>query len=476
MRVRGRARTCAWLVLLGWVACAPDTGAPDSVVLFLIDTLRADRVGAYGYPRPTTPNLDALAAEGVVFEQAYAPAPWTLPSVVSLLTATPPCEHGVVVDGLRVSPALPTLAESLRDAGLVTASFFANEYAGPSSGLTRGFETTHYAEHAEPARIDAWLETIGERPFLLYVHNVEPHDPYTAPQSMVAEFGTVAPRARERVNELSRQYRRLTRADWSAGRSPGASDNSAAQQQALDSLARLGPALSTLYDADVRLADERLGGVVEVLRRRGRLDRTLFVVLSDHGEELGEHGGFQHDQSLYEELVRVPLVMRFPGAAHAGTRVREPVSLLDVAPTVAEALGLPPLPGRGRSLLPALAEADAAPSPGTATPLAFRDNRKKFFAPWARSRGDQNLALREGRWKAVWNAGPATLELYDLRHDPAERRDRSADDPARAERLGRQARGWIDACRRRGEGRRPSPAPDLDAEARARLRALGYAD
>ncbi len=477
MRVSGTiaryAATAALLLLLGTTAC--QRGPRDTpVVLFLIDTLRADRVGAYGYQLPTTPRIDDLAARGVVFEHAYAPAPWTLPSVVSLMTSTFPCEHGVVVDGLQLSPALETLAARFAAAGYASASFYANEYAGASSGLTRGFATASYVDAADGDTVGPFLDAVGSRPFFLYVHNAEPHDPYTAPPARVRRFGPLQAREHDLANALLLRYRRLTGADFEAGRPPGASDNSAAQRRALRSLRRLTPALSRLYDGDVSLADERLGSVEDALASRGIWDRTLFVLLSDHGEEFAEHGGFQHDQSVYEELVRVPLVIRFPGDAWAGRRVGAVVSLLDVMPTLADYLGWPERAreGAGRSLMPLVrgeAEDGAVP-----VPTSLRDNRKKHFRPFERARGDLNVALREGAWKGIWNAEREQLELYDLAADPAERHDRAGDEAVRAERLRRVAEGWLARCRSRGRGVAPAPAPSLDAEARARLRALGY--
>ena len=334
-------RASAAAVLAVFVLLAHGCGPPAAppVVLFVIDTLRADRVGAYGYERRTTPRLDALAAEGVVFEQAYAPAPWTLPSVVSLMTSTFPCEHGVVVDGQQLNPARATLAERLRDAGWSTGSLHANAYAGRASGLERGFGHSELLPHADGEAVDAWLDSIPGGPFFLYLHNVEPHDAYVASTDMVARFGAVTPGDRSRINRLLRSYRQLTRVDFDAGRAPGTTDNSAEQRSIMTQIRSLSGKLGILYDADVRLADVRLGSVVDALQARGMWDEVLFIVTSDHGEEFSEHGGFQHDQSVYEELIRVPLVIRFPGGEFGGTRVAGAASLVDVLPTLASRCG-----------------------------------------------------------------------------------------------------------------------------------------
>jgi len=460
----------AAMVLLGAMGCSRSEG-PVNVVVVVIDTLRADHLGAYGKRGSPSPVFDALAERGVLFEQAYAPAPWTLPSTVSLLTSTMPCEHRVLVNGDRVPEELATLAERLRRTGRATASFFANPFAGPMSGLDRGFDRSELVSFEAGSRVEAWLEEVGDRPFFLYVHNVEPHDPYgPTPQ--------ISPELRRRTNRLLARYRSLTRADWSAGRPLGSTDNSSFQRSALAQLERLRPVLGALYENDVRLADTRLGGVIRALQRQGAWDRTLLFVLSDHGEAFGEHGGFQHDQSLYEELLRVPLLVRLPDDAHAGGRVASPVSLLDVVPTAAEVLDEPAVArgSRGRSLLDRL---DDDPERAASGPrvVALRVNRKKHYAAWDATRGDLNVAVRDGSWKAIWNHEPGTLELYDLARDPGEQTDRSASRPDRTAALRELGRSALGACRDPENGPGPSPgALPLDDETRRRLEELGYLD
>ena len=461
------------LAVCAFSACGPPAQPP--VVLFVIDTLRADRVGVYGYERPTTPRLDALAAEGVVFDHAYAPAPWTLPSVVSLMTSTFPCQHGVVVDGQQLSTALPTLAERMREAGWTTGSLHANAYAGAPSGLDRGFGSSELVPHADGAAVDAWLEAAPPGPFFLYLHNVEPHDAYVAPPSLLRRFGRVASGERDRVNRLLRQLRQLTRVDFDAGRPPGTTDNRQEQRALMVRIRSLAPHLIALYDADVRLADQRLGSVIDALERRGLWAGVLFVVVSDHGEEFGEHGGYQHDQSVYEELVRVPMIMRFPRAEFGGRRVAQVASLVDVLPTLADYLGRPELAegSRGRSLMPWVRGAE--PGADTLVP-AMRINRKKHFGPFEELRGDLNVVVRSGSWKGIWNADTDSFELYDLARDARERRNLASEHEVVARALRGEAESWLAACRGLAEASPPLAADSLDAAARERLRALGYAN
>jgi arylsulfatase A-like enzyme len=444
---------------------------PPSLVIALIDTLRADGLGAYG--GPPTPHLDALAAESVLFEDATAPAPWTLPSVASLFTSRLVCEHRVAADGDVLAQEIPTLAERLRPANYATAVFFSNPYVSVHTGLARGFGVTQFAFENTQSDIDIWLDQRDERPFFLYVHSVEPHDPY---EELPRQAGEAERAALESLNRDIHAYRELTRTDFAAGRPLGTTDNTDAQQRAMASLAARRELILRAYREQVVLADQNLGALVASLRERDLLDRTVLMVVSDHGEEFGEHEGWMHDQSLYQELVHVPFLMRLPGGAHGGQRVTTPVSLMDVLPTLAEALGLPQLAAdaRGRSLLP-LIGAEAAPEPRV---VAARLNHKKFYRPDHERRGDRNLAIRSGRWKGIWNLDGDRLELYDLEADPAESQDLALQQPEQVASLRRAGAEAAEVCRRvpratpgvrsgRGEY-------DPDIQLRDSLRALGY--
>lgn len=466
--------------------CAPEasrepTGseaAETPVVVYLIDTLRADRTSPYGYARATTPAMNALAAEGVVFEQAHAPAPWTLPSVPSIMTSTFPCEHGVVVNGDRLPSALVPLAERLRTAGRPTAAFYANPYVGPMSGLDRGYDHLQDVRRIDGRTIEEWVRARRDTPFFVYVHTVEPHDPWLAPRRLVRRRDDTAQGYKRRLEYLVDRYRRATRADFDAGLLPGTTETTILQDALLDDLNALVEPAGALYDAAVTHADENLGSVIGTLRRLGLWERTLFVLLSDHGEEMGDHGGWLHSQSLYEEVIRVPLVVKLPGGRWAGTRVREPVSLVDVAPTVLEVLERTDLSGgfRGRSLLPLVEDTDRrAPAPPRIT--AMRINRKKHMGPLQARRGNLNVAVRDGELKAIWNVDPDTLELYDLARDGPERQDLGALRPADAHRLRELAREFLADCRpperRDGASLGGGGVPEA---VRERLRELGYVD
>ena len=448
-----------------------------NVVIFLIDTLRADRLGAYGYRKPTSPHIDSLVADGVLFEDASAPAPWTLPSVVSLFLSALPCEHNVLIDGDKVAATARTLPMRLEQAGYNTASFFANPYAGALSGLERGFNVVRAMDtQVDDEVVNDWLGTFDPEPvepFFLYVHNTEPHNPYRAEQAFVEQFGEASRETRQEVEKEYRLYRRLTRIDYDEKQARGTVDNTAKQDELVRRLSALGPRIDVLYDATAAEADDRLGGIVRALGEAGVWDNTLFVLLADHGEELGEHGSWQHDQSVYQELIRVPLVIRFPGNEFAGARVSEPVTLLDVAPTIVDYLGATELADgfRGRSLLPLI---EGKTDENLMRVTAMRYNKKKYYRPHKENRGDLNLAVRQGEWKGIWNAETESLELYDLGRDPGESEDLSAAEPELVEEMISFAQSQLARCEASATERYRGNELRLDEKTRRRLEALGY--
>ena len=289
---------------------APASAAsPPDIVLVVIDTLRADRLGAYGADRPTSPQLDALAARGLRFERAYAHSGWTLPSMATLLTGRLPHEHGAGRSSEdttrfgRLPARVPTLAEALAAAGYTTHAIVNNTFLAPEFGLHRGFGSYDYAgatntRHRSAAesveRALAWLDG-GSRPAFLLLHVMEPHLDYAAPAPFAGRF---APEA----------------ADDDAGPSDAEvlgwlKDRYAPVSEAHQTVVR------ARYDEEVLAADAAVGALVRGLEARDRLATTLLVVTSDHGEEHWDHGGFEHGHTLRSELTRVPLILAGPGVA-----------------------------------------------------------------------------------------------------------------------------------------------------------------
>ncbi len=447
-----------------------------NVVLFLIDTLRADRLSVYGYDKPTAPNMEALAAQGVVFQQASAPAPWTLPSVTSLLLSAPPCEHKVLIDYDQIALSAEPLAARLKKAGYKTASFIGNPFAGPMTGLEKGYDVCQIERRLVNGELIApWLSSVAQLPFFLYIHNTEPHNPYRSEERFVSELGEISQDTRERVEHSYRLYRRLTRVDFDDKQTPGTIDNTAKQDELMNRLQALRPQIDVLYDAAVLQSDENLGSVIRELEKDGTWDETLFILVSDHGEELGDHGGWLHDQSAYEELIRVPLIIRFPHDEFAGRRVNEPVSLLDVVPTIMDYLRRPTLAAncRGQSLMP-LIEGEATSDDMRVT--AGRHNKKKYYRPYKERRGDVNLVVRRGKWKGIWNAEMDSVELYDLQSDPQETTNVSTENEALAKTMRDFARSQLAACEAVAMEPVLGKQSDLDEQTRRQLESLGYVD
>jgi arylsulfatase A-like enzyme len=401
-RVRGRTagRLAGGLALVCLLAaCAREE--PHGVLLIGIDTLRADHLGCYGYHRPTSPRIDALAAESVLFEQAISQSPWTLPAFASIMTGVVPSRHGAG-EGKRClshpCAALgawpPTLADRFAEAGYRTGSFVSNGFSSAQVGLGRGFQTTELHMTGQPVVTSAaaWLAEQKGAPFFLFVHLIEPHAPYwpgpedREPFVDPAYDGPVDPAL------TGRALRDWTEAD---------------RRHVVD-----------LYDGDVRHADRLVGELLDALRRLGRYERTLIVLTSDHGEELFERGLIGHGHTLYDELLHVPLTVRFPGGAPRG-RIARQVRTMDVFPTVLEGMGMPVPDGLdARSLLGV-----ARGEPGDA---ALDVALAEFtFAP------PERQAVRRPPEKLVLDVERDWPQLFDLTSDPEERDDRARDAPER---------------------------------------------
>ncbi len=460
-----------------------------NVLLVSIDTLRADRLSAAGYARATSPHIDRLAADGLRFTQAITTAPWTTPAHMSLFTGLYPSTHRVttrpqVTPVRRLSASVPTLAELLRAHGYATQAWTGGGTLGAGYGFDQGFEV--YEEGAlkltPAARADV-LARLGElsvAPFFFFVHTFEVHAPYTRTRYVEARLSAAARadwQARFDLEWRQRPGRRALAPDAPLEGPAGALSPAAlARRQALlregieGLLRRHGlwnaRSASDLYDGGVHAADDFVGELVAALRRLGLHERTLVIVTSDHGEEFGEHDPARfwdaHCQPLYDELLRVPLIVRLPGGPR-GVSERQ-VGLVDVAPTVLDALGLPvPVDMQGHSLL----RPDA--------------RRESLALAEATCSGPERKALRgQGvKYVAGFDAGaddgvpltPRTQQLFDLSRDPGERRDLAASDSARADALRATLLARVRELRGRARG---GESGALDAEALERLRALGY--
>jgi arylsulfatase len=421
---------------------AAGPGERPHLIVYLIDTLRADRLGCYGSQRGLTPHLDAFAAQARLYERAWSASTWTRPAVATLLTGLAPLDHGVVDLEDRLSGAAETLAERLRAAGYRTAALSTNWHVSPHSGMRQGFEDFLFvpdAPHPEEVveRLRSWLDGAAAdgSSFFLYVHALDPHAPYEPPPDLRRRFAPASPPEAGSRAGLLRAY-------------------GARGAERRRRIAELAP----LYDAEVAWADRGFGAFLELLRQRGLYERSLVVVLADHGEELGERGELGHARDLYCETLAIPLLVKPPRAA-AGRRVAEPAGMIDVAPTLLRAAGLPAGELPGRDLL-ALA---GSPPRTLVAHLAYERRRA--------------LSAVRGPWQLVLPlAGPRAglPELYDLGASPAGGCGESANlaraRPVRAGFLESALRLELQRSRPRWE-RESSP---VDEEARRALRALGY--
>ena len=423
-----------------------------SVVFLILDAGRADHFGAYGYRRATTPEIDRIASEGVVFERVYTPAVYTLGAMASVWTSQPPDRHhGDVSFSARLPKDRLTLAELLTARGVHTAGFVANTVAGGLNGFDRGFAEFHELWRTHGSRGDVfrqavpgWLDAQGGRRFFAYLHFREPHSPYDPEPPFDTRFGPDAP--------IPKAARRPPGDAWIVDVNQGRRTLTPAEA---DHLARL-------YDGNLAYADHEVGELRRALESRGLWDKTIVIVAADHGEALLDHGWIGHNVQLFEESARVPLIVRFPPAAGVSSRrVGALADLLDLGPTIADLFGVLGQGGSdraftGRSLLPVVEGAPGKPAVLTRT-------------IW-----DRPIYARvEGPHKLVYDTRTGSQHLYDLEADPAERTDRASAEPILAAFHRQALQETIARLSRRPVASAPDQA-EMTREQCENLKALGY--
>ncbi len=447
------------------------------VVLISIDTLRPDRLGLYGGPRPTSPNLDRMAADSVVFETAISSSPWTIPSHATLLTSTYPQVHGAGSKS-PLPDSVPKLAEILQSAGWQTAGFVDTPFLNREFGFARGFD--HYDDEEAPRgdsrrgarstrqRLLHWLEEADERPAFIFWHLMDVHGPYGAPAPHGGKFRdateTETADPDERLRFLRRfgihQYLRLQR------------------YQSFDELL-------ASYDEGIAFVDEVIGEVLDILRATGTYDDAVIAVTSDHGESFLDHDIWVgHGLFLTDDEIRVPLVLKLPGNRWAGRRVPEMVGQIDLAPTLLDAVDVDtPDSFQGRSLI--------SPAPGEAGSLpeivfGYSSNVRASFL---RTSEYKYIGAAEADWKRVASVHLRTRlevestlqplldeQIYHLREDTAETESLAeSTDPEKLQHLRDLLESHAAESAARQDGR-PVEEPALSQEAREKLRALGYLD
>lgn len=467
-----------WIARYGPPGAERDTGADPSVaarkehavrrvILLSVDTLRADALSVYG-GETRTPGLDRLAADSLVFQRAYSTASWTLPSMASVMTGVSPQVHQALRTRSRVPDRLITLAEVLRRDGYRTAALVSSTVLGPAANLSQGFEEyrafpapwlgrsfgagvltgrarAFRPDEAPPPDMAEeavdWLRAHREADFFLWVHLFDPHCPYAPPRRYL-DGRRPPPGGRWRFEGWDEEAIRAgtwvpdsAERDW----------------------------IRRLYHGEVRWADDFAGRIVDELKRLGIYDDALVVVLSDHGEEFWEHGSYGHGHTLYDELLRVPLLLKLPRSARTG-RIDAAVSTASVAPTLLDLCGLPlpaGYPAAG-SLVPIIGGRTSPPAPLLALGLNRYEDRQ---------------SVRFGSFKYVRWEMSGREELYDLVRDPGERNDLAAADPAAVAEGRRRLAGFEAESRKARQILRlggPEEAA-LDPYTMERLRSLGYA-
>ncbi len=380
---------------------AGDDPPPRHVIMLLIDTLRADKLSAYGRTRVQSPEMDSFVTGSTLFERCQAPANWTKPSCASLLTGVHPPTHGALTEGNSLPGRINMVSETFQAAGFRTAAMIANGYLASDFGFDRGWDLyRNYIRERLPTEAEhvfeeatGWLERNREHRMFAYIQTIDPHVPYDPPAEDLRLYdpdpysGPIRNRStgfllddfkRDRVQLNTRDRRHL----------------------------------EALYDGEVTYHDRHFGRFVARLAELGILDETLFVVTSDHGEEFFERGSVGHGHSLYQELLHVPLILRSPNHIPAGRRLGQVCSLVDIAPTLLEATGLEiPEAMEGRSLMPDLR--GAPPPMGAAAFSSQWDTGNHRELSWTARLGDWKLRMR----------GPAISYLYDLSADAQEQSD-----------------------------------------------------
>lgn len=439
-----------------------------NVIIISLDTLRADHLGCYGYNRNTSPNIDELAEDSALFSNTYAPSPWTLPSHVSLMTSLNTINHGVYQNGQKIDSSIRTLADWLRVNGFFTTAFTGGGFVSGLFGLHKGFDSYHVrggiqnpnsAEVLCRAALD-WLDRNRDRSFFLFLHTYQIHNPFVSP-----------PPYNEMFLREGAEYKGIDTNDLRIARENRFKPLSDELRQNI----------VDLYDAGIRYTDECLiKPLVAKLEELELYDRTMIILVSDHGEEFFDHQAWIHTHSVYDEVIRVPLIIKFFDSVHRGRRIEDFVRLIDVMPTVLDLLEIDPSDQflEGKTLLSLLHER--------------RDDRREtarvFISDLAPDIENNHIpgkiTLNHGRYKIIINEKysdsqlayflhppPAVpeIEIYDLETDPEETDNLALSQPG----LVKKMMDFMETRYVPAAKRKPSEV-ELSEEIRRQLRALGY--
>ena len=432
----------------------------DKMVMIIIDALRADALGCYGYDKPTSPTLDKLAAEGILFEQLHSASPWTAPSFGTIFTGVSPTVHGaggflargsskgtslfgVTVGGIRSD--LPTLPSLMPD-NVKTGAIINNSFVCKTMGFAKGFDTfdhenaklTRYREADKVTdKAVAWLKNNKDNPFFYVVHYFDPHIQYAPPKKYLPEFAPDKPR------RISYPF-----IDHDSARTGKLKPSDAEKSY-----------IRGLYNGEVRFVDDEIARLLDSMKELGLLKNTWIMVTSDHGEEHFDHGSFEHGHRYEEEVVKVPLILRAPqGLWRRGERVKSNVSHVDLLPTVLDIFGVrPPMHLEGRTLFPIIEGKETADRTSYIEYNLFNGQQCAFY---------------DGQYKLVWDIRRKRGFMYDLKNDPKELTRLDKKHPAYAAMIKR----LLDKrtkLKNTAKGKLKNKG-ELSAEATEALKSLGY--
>ena len=449
-----------------------------NLLLISVDTLRADRLGCYGYDRPTSATIDRLAEEGVLFENAFATSPKTTPSHMSIMTGLYPRAHNVYMwahdetgnySGKTLSQNIPTLAEILKENGYTCAAFTGGANVAAKIGFGRGFEI--YDEESDTVAAVSWLRENDNRPFFLFYHTYYTHSPYLPPPPYDTKYdpdysGRI-PTRKELMGELGMAEGESWMGIWEAFHKSFWARVDINDPEDRDHL-------NALYDGSIEYVDSTfINKLIETLKARDILDKTLVVFTSDHGEEFYEHGRLEHE-SIYREVAQVPLIMRLPARLPAGKSIGQLVRSIDIMPTILALLGISlETPIQGEDLLPAIT---AGRELGLVAHADFNDYGPRVVesvrsGPWFFLMDQRDIPAGEERRRPL----PRFFKLFHTGDDPGERRDLSGDHPEVVAELGTRLREVrIESSKKHAEEGGEQKAGAMDRWDVERLKALGY--
>jgi arylsulfatase A-like enzyme len=396
----------ATLVLAALSLCCTTEDRPLNILVIGIDTLRPDHLGCYGYGRATSPGIDRLAAEGVLFENTVSQSPWTLPSFATVFTSLYPSQHGAMSAVTSLRGSFPTLATILRETGYATGAVVNASVLRPEFGLDRGFDY-YDPTPAKGRRADGttdavlgWIDQHRDEPFLMFAHYFDPHEPYAPPEPYDTLFYPEYEGSIGNAFVLHDHFPNVMGMNFEDLETLRADDWNH---------------IKALYDGEIAFTDREVDRLLRGCEERGLLDRTIIVFLSDHGEEFFEHDGFGHGHALYNEVIRVPLIVSYPRRLPQGKRIVQQVRLVDVMPTVLDLLEVTADKSiEGSSLVPLLTgQGDVKAIDGALLPPRAAYSEGML-------RGPERKSVTAHPWKLIYDFQDASRMLFNLNEDGAE--------------------------------------------------------